>query len=113
MVNPVLKEHGWAILNVNDAQPTCRVLGAFLEDGTLVETFTMQLYPTLGPMVRHVPDIRDSGETSRRLASIMEDWLIDMECRDFLVVANSPVTERLCARFGMKKMDVPIYVKAK
>lgn len=109
LVNPDLEARGWAVLNLNESQPTCRVLGAFM-DGVLIESFTFQLYPMLGPLLKH-QDVRDSGETSRKLASTMEDFLNTANARDFLAVANSPVTERLCKRFGMNKLDIPVYCK--
>jgi hypothetical protein len=111
LVNPVLKLRGWSELNVNDSQPTCRVLGAFLEDGSLIESFTMQMYPVLGPLVRHDNEMRDAGETSRGLVAVMDDFLKEVDARDFLVVANEKITERLAQRFGMKKLEVPLYVK--
>ncbi len=110
LVNPVLKSRGYAELNLNEASPTCRVLGAFLEDGSLVESFAFQLYPVLGPLLRHDSSIRDSGETSRQLASVMHEFLTSVEARDFLVIANSPISERLCERFGMKAVAVPVYM---
>lgn len=111
LVNPALEARGWAVLNVNEVRPTCRVLGAFLEDGTLIEIFACQLYPVLGPMLRMDSSIRDSGETSRQLATIMEDFLKESDARDFMAIANSPMTVRLCERFGMKPVSVPVYVK--
>lgn len=111
LVNPDLERKNWAALNVNDERPTCRVLGAFLEDGTLVESFTMQLVPMLGPMLRHDNTIRDSGETSRRLAAVMEDFLRnEVQARDFMAIADSPLTKRLCERFGMKLVRVPVFM---
>ena len=110
LVNPVLKSRGYAELNLNEVSPTCRVLGAFLEDGYLVESFAFQLYPVLGPLLRHDNSIRDSGETSRQLASVMHEFLTSVDARDFLVIANSPISERLCERFGMKVVETPVYM---
>jgi hypothetical protein len=110
LVNPVLKSRGYAELNINPAMPTCRVLGAFLETGELVETFTMSMMPFLGPLLKHDADIRDSGETSRQLATIMFDFLTGIKARDFLVIANSPISRRLCERFEMKLVDCPVFM---
>ncbi len=109
-VNPVLKQRGYAELNLNEVNPTCRVLGAFLEDSSLVESFTFQMLPFLGPLLRHDNSIRDSGETSRQLATVMYDFLVGVDARDFLVIANSPISERLAERFGMKTVEVPVYM---
>lgn len=113
LVNPILRQKGWAELNLNPTQPTCRVLGAFLEDGTLVESLTFQSFPVLGPLVRHEKELRDSGETSRGLANVMYDWLTNQipgGARDFMVIANSPVTERLCKRFNMKECEAKVFL---
>ena len=109
LVNPDLKAHNWPELNLNEAQPTCRVLGSFI-DGVLIESFTFQLFGMLGPMIKHQP-VRDSGEMSRQLAEVMHDFLEGVEARDYLVVANSPVSERLSIRFKMQKLKCPVYVK--
>lgn len=109
LVNPVLKLRGWAELNINELQPTCRVLGAFV-DGEVIESLAFQMYPTLGPMVRHNNELRDSGEISRGLTTVMGDWINSVNARDCMVVANSPFTVRLCKRFGMKELSVPVYV---
>lgn len=107
-VNPLLKARNWAELNINEVQPTCRVLGAFLEDGELIEFLVQSLFPMTGPLLRVNTDMRDSGETSRKLAEIMHDTL--KIARDYMVVANSPASERLCKRFGMEKITAPVYV---
>ncbi len=109
LVNPVLKLRGWAELNINEIQPTCRVLGAFI-DGELVESFAFQLFPMLGPLIRHNNEVRDSGETSRGLVAVMGDFIKSTNARDYMVVANSPMTVRLCERFGLKQLSDPVYV---
>ena len=108
LVNPTLRLQGWAELNINETQPTCRVLGSFV-DGELLESFTLQMYPVLGPLVRHNNEVRDSGETSRKLAMAMKQFLDDSAARGYLAIANSLVTERLCERFGMERIAVPVY----
>ena len=110
LVNPVLKLKGYAELNINEDQPTCRVLGAFLEDGSLVESFSMQLIPFLGPMLRHDNSIRDSGETSRQLATVMHDFLKEVDAREFVVIANLPISARLAERFGMQEVTDPVFM---
>lgn len=111
LVNPHLKDHGWAELNINEERPTCRVIGAFLENGTLVESLTIQLYPVVGPMLKHDKTIRDSGETSRALATIVADFLTNTEARDCLVIAEEVLTERLCKRLGLTRLASPVYGK--
>jgi len=106
LANPVLQFHGWAQLNV----PTSQVLGAFADDGLPVELFVLQLFPILGPLVRVDNERRDNGEISRALATKMQEFLEANEARGCMAIADSPITERLCERFEMKKLDVPVYV---
>ena len=116
LVNPALKSKGYAELGFNGRcecgrpLPTARVLGAFLDSGELIETFTLSMMPFLGPLLKHETDIRDSGETSRQLATIMFDFLMGAKARDFLVIANSPISRRLCERFEMKKVECPVFM---
>ncbi len=116
LVNPSLKSKGYAELGFNGScecgrpLPTSRVLGAFLESGELVETFTLQMMAFLGPLLKHDDSIRDSGETSRQLASIMFDFLMGAKARDYIVIANSPVSRRLCERFNLKKVECPVFM---
>ena len=116
LVNPALKAKGYAELGFNGscecgrALPTARVLGAFLDSGELIETFTLQMLPFLGPLLKHDTDIRDSGETSRQMATIMFDFLTGAKARDFIVIANSPISRRLCERFQMKKVECPVFM---
>lgn len=116
LVNPALKAKGYAELGFNGQcecgrpLPTCRVLGAFLDSGELLETFTVSMMPFLGPLLKHDSEIRDSGETSRQMATIMFDFLTGAKARDFIVVANSPVSRRLCERFEMKKVECPVFM---
>ena len=104
-VNPALALRGWAYLNLD----TCRVLGAFHEDGHLLEFLVLQLFPLLGPLLRIDNVDRDAGETTRTLLTGMQEYLEKEEARGFFAVADSPMTERLCRRFGMSKIESPIY----
>jgi hypothetical protein len=106
-VNPVCVQRGWAQLNVNDAQPTCRVLGAF-EHVALVGFFCLQLFPVLGPQYV-VPDSRD-GTVSRELTERMSEFLEEMKVRGWLTICDSPVSERLAKRHGMQKVESPVYI---
>src|SRR5580765_8116817 len=82
-VNPALASRGFAQLNVNREQPTCRVLGAFWDD-QLVEAFAFQMYPVLGPLVKVDSTFRDNGETSRTLAKKMQEFLEEVPARGYL-----------------------------
>jgi hypothetical protein len=106
-VNPVCEQRGWSPLNINEAQPTCRVIGAF--DGeAIVGFFALQLHPVLGPQWVDA-DHRD-GTISRELTQQMSEFLSDVDARGWLVICDSPVSERLAIRYGMKKLEIPVYV---
>ena len=108
LVNPRLEALGMVQLNINPAQPTCRVLGAEV-DGVIVEAFAFQLISLLGPMIKLVPEFRDNGQTGRAMAEKMKEFLEEVKARAYLCIADSPVSERLCERFGMEKISSPVY----
>ena len=110
-VNPILALRGMAILNIDEANPICRVMGAW-EDGHLVEFLTIQLVPMLGPMVRVDNTKRDGGEVSRELVDRLYNYLEDAGARTYLVVADNPFTARLCERHQMDKVNSPVYSAA-
>lgn len=103
LVNPVMRDAGYAELSTI----ACRVWGAFSEDGKLVEHFVMQLIPMLGPMQRLSGS--DNGTDSRALAALAEKFIKDSNVRGCIAIADSPVTERLCQRFGMELLKQPVY----
>jgi hypothetical protein len=105
-VNPRCREHGWAELNVNPVQPTCRVLGAFAE-GTLMGWLTLQLFPVIGP--GWVESSQRHGQTFRVLADKMQEYLHEAQARGALVICESPVTERLAQRHKMSLVTDPVY----
>jgi len=109
LVNPVLAIRGMAVLNINPVQPTCRVLGAWKEND-LISFFVIQLFPVLGPLVKVDSTHRDNGEVSRELTQRMHEFLDGADVRGYMVVADSPITGRLCERHGMTKMISPVYM---
>ncbi len=107
LVNPACAARGWAELNVNDAQPTCQVLGAW-NAARLVGWFVFQLYPLLGPMLVE-PEFRN-GQVSAELTARMYDFLTISEARGYLVVCESPASEVLARKHDMHKLESPVYV---
>lgn len=105
-VNPELARRGFALLNLNEAQPTCLVLGAW-EGERLLEVFAFQLYPVLGPLLRL--EGADDGRTSRLLAESMKAFLEGCGARGYLLFADSPASARLAKRYGMTRFDVPVF----
>jgi|SRR5580698_2954873 hypothetical protein len=104
-LDPDLARAGQSPLNPD----LSRVLGAF--DGEhLVKSLTIQMFPMLGPLITHDNLYRDAGEVSRSLAEIMDNYLQESHARGYLAVCESPVTERICQRHGMKRVESPVYL---
>lgn len=106
-VQPVCEQRGWARLNVNDLQPTCRVRGAF-DGSALVGFLVLQMFPVIGPGFSDA-DHRD-GVASRALADQVHDFLVEAKCRGALTICESPVTERLAQRHGMVPVQEKVYI---
>jgi hypothetical protein len=106
LVNPDMAKQGWAMLNV----ATARVAGIFDGD-RLIKTLTLQLFPVLGPLLEHNRK-PDSGEATRELVSFMETYFLEAQARGWMVIADSPITERLCKRYGMTEMKSPVFMTA-
>ncbi len=104
IVNPLLIESQMSPLNTDAA----RVLGVF-EDGILLKSLTIQLYPFLGPLLSHIP-LKSDGAITRDLVQRMEDFLKEQNARGMICIADSPFTERLCERYGMYHVDSPVFV---
>lgn len=104
-VNPALAVKGYPQLNTG----CCRVMGAF-DDDILIEFIAVQLFPMIGPMLRVNNETRDDGATSRELGRMMHNYLESEDARGALTIADHPVTARLCERYGMKKIDSPVFI---
>ncbi len=109
VVNPALRGHGQAELNINPAQPTCRVAGAFV-NGVLARAFVLQMFPVLGPMIETDSLIRDGGDISRGLADFMDEYLKSLPARGALTICERPISERLAKAHGMKPVTYPVYL---
>lgn len=106
-VNPDMAKRGWAMLNVQ----TARVAGCFDDGGKLIKTLTLQLFPVLGPLMEHNAS-PDNGEATRQLVGFMEQYFLEAQARGWMVIADSPFTERLCKRYGMTEMQSPVFMTA-
>jgi hypothetical protein len=106
-VNPVCAQRGWALLNINEEHPTCRVLGSF-NGPELVGWLVLQFFPVIGPAWSDA--LHRDGIISRELADEMHDYLVSVEARGALTICESHVTERLAIRHGMTKIETPVYM---
>lgn len=106
-VQPVLSLRGWALLNINDEQPTCRVMAAF--DGPEIVGFlVLQLFPVLGPAWADA--LHRDGTVTRELADKMHDYMVSVKARAAVTICESPVAERLAQRHGMTEIMDPVYL---
>jgi hypothetical protein len=103
ILQPIIVEHGWTPLNAS----TCRAIAAFDEE-VLIGFLVLQLFPLLGPM--YVDQPQRDGKVSQALSEEMHKFLHDIEARGVMAVCDSPVSEKLCKKRGMKKVDVPVYL---
>jgi len=106
-VNPECQRKGWIQFNVNEETPTCRVLGAF--DGpALIGFFGFSLLPHLGPLF--VDQDHRNGTVSAQLAEKMAEFMFEVNARGALMVADSPVTERMAQKFGLEHVKSPVFI---
>lgn len=105
-VNEVCSANGWARLNINEEQPTCRVLGAF-NGVEMIGFIALQMMPVIGPAWT-TPMHRD-GIVSRALADGMHDFLREVQARGAITICESPVSERLAKRHGMQEIEFPVF----
>lgn len=106
-VNPECARKGWTQFNVNEDLPTCHVLGAF--DGPeLVGFFGFSLLPVLGPF--WTDSMHRDGSVSREMAERMHQFMTEVQCRGAILIADSPVTERLAERHGLERVKSPVFL---
>ena len=94
---------GWAPLN----PLTTKARVAFDEDGLIIGFLILQLHPIVGPEWV-IPDQRN-GIIRKALESDMREFAQGSQIRGYLVIAESPVTERTCKQSGMAKVPWPVY----
>ena len=103
-VQVIILDRGWTPLNFQ----TSRARVAFDEHGQVVAFGIFQLFPMTGPMFV-APEYRGTG-IAETLADDLATFLKDAHCRGYLVIADSPHSERLCQMFGMRKVESPVYL---
>jgi GNAT superfamily N-acetyltransferase len=98
----IIRARGWMKLNPT----TTRVLVAE-SHGRISDFSVVQLVPFVGPLYVS-PEHRASG-VAERLADETLDFLKTVEARGWMVVAESPHTERLCRERNMRVLEYPVY----
>lgn len=103
-VEEILKFRGWMSLN----RPTSRVLIAEDMEQHLAGFICFQLIPYVGPIWLH-PAERGSG-IAEEMARQMWEFLLSVHARGWMAGAESVHTEKLCEKFGMTKIEHPMFV---
>lgn len=101
-LNPLIERRGWALLNPN----TSRAIVA-LEGDEIKGYMVLQLFPMLGPTETLT---EEGGMVLRGLLSRMGNFMEETNARGYMVVVENPKIGELCERFGMKELEMPVYV---
>ena len=104
-IETLLATRGWMSLN----RATSRILVAEDDAKRIIGFYVLQLLPHLEPMWI-APSARNS-HVVLDLIEIMQEFVTDMKIRGFMVVAENPAVAAMCESKGMKKVDVPVYVR--
>jgi len=102
-IDPVFAKRGWIRLSEHFS----RVLVAE-RDGEMAGFFCFQGLPFMGPM--HIVESERGKGIAQDLVEQMLAWTDANNCRGFMVVADSPHTEKLCKAKGMTRVVSPVYV---
>jgi hypothetical protein len=99
----ILASRGWMSFN----RQVTRILVA--ECGTkLAGFFGMSLVPHAGPLFVS-PSFRGTT-VANELAERMNEFFVETHARGVIIVAESPMVERMCEQRGMIRVTKPIYV---
>src|SRR5208283_1618022 len=104
-IDSILELRGAPPLN----RPTTRILVAEDESGKLGGFICMCLLPHIEPMWI-APSERGTG-LAEELTNQMDKFLREVQVIGFFVVADNPFVVRLCEKFGMERIESPVYRK--
>lgn len=103
-IEGILVVRNWMSLN----RPTSQVLLAEDAEGQLLGFMVLQLVPHPEPLFV-IPSQRASG-IAEELADRMLTFMVSIQTRGWMVVADNPAAAKLCEARGMTKLDCPVYV---
>jgi len=103
-LDAILAARGWMSLN----RPTTRILLAEDEHGAMLGFFVMQLVPHTEPLWV-LPSRRASG-IAEELADRMLTFMLEIQARGWMLVADNPVVAKMAEARGMVKEESPVYV---
>lgn len=101
ILNPRIKEKGWAEIVVTDPPTNCAFVAMKAEE--VLGFIVLSLFPMVGPMESGDPQI---GQVLIR--GMMEQ--VD-KLPGYVVVAENPKVGRFCESIQMKELPFPIYYK--
>lgn len=102
-LNPICEQQGWSLLNPH----TCRACIAEDDDGVFLRALVVQLFPLVGP--EYAPE-RERGNIEAMMAVHAEVRNYMADARGFMIIADSPVTDKLCKREGLTPVTSPVYM---
>lgn len=112
-IDGLIALRGWTPLPSRSTYgATHRILAAFEQDHfnneSIVGWHVIQFITHPEPLWVH-PAFRGS-KVAAELSSRVFDLLLTSNCRGFMVVADNPVAVQLCERYGMRRVESPVYV---
>jgi len=105
-IDSVFAKRGWIRLSEHFS----RVRVAEV-DGKIVGFFCFQGLPYMGPM--NIEESQRGKGIAEDLVSQMLAWTDENNCRGYMVVADSPHTEKLCKAKGLTRVVSPVYIQLK
>jgi GNAT superfamily N-acetyltransferase len=102
-IEEILASRGWMSLNRNTT-----MVRLATEEGRIIGFLCLQLIPHTEPL--YVDKAYRASGVAERLAEDMVKWLAESGARGFMLVADSPHAEKLAERYGMVKVDSPVYM---
>jgi hypothetical protein len=103
-IEGILASRGWMSLN----RPTTRILVADDADGSLLGFICLQMVPHTEPLFVR-PSQRGTG-LAETLADKMLEFMLSIQARGWMVVADNPIAAELCESRGMVKVESPVYI---
>ncbi len=102
MLDDIIAHEGWTPLDANAVALTA------IDDNGVAGFHVLHLVPIPTLWVR--PDLRGTS-LAVDLATDMEKFLTDTNSKGFIVIADSPVSAKMCEKFGMRLVTSPVYIR--
>jgi hypothetical protein len=102
-IDEICAEFGWPSLN----RVLTRILIAFREEA-IVGFHVFQFFPHTEPA--WVAKSERATKLATQMADKMMEFMIEMKCRGWMVVAESDKIAKMCEKRGMKLVKHPVYL---